>query len=144
MAIFGTSGFGFIYPSTRAWGSTATSGQFDFIPSVLDYVPIYDFNNTQVVRQESVVNGHVEYILKGERQLIKVTMHNVTAQQINNLQTAKYKTVRVRPHTDNSSLEYIGIITKVTPFYLKNINVLDHVSFEIESQEFTELAVKTT
>jgi hypothetical protein len=139
VAIFGTSGFGFIYPSTRAWGSTATTGQFDFIPSALDYVPVYDFNNTQVVRQESVVNGHVEYIYKGERQLIKVTMHNVTAQQLNNLQTAKYKTVRVRPHTENEDLEYIGIITKVTPFYLKNINALDHVSFEIESQEFVEL-----
>jgi hypothetical protein len=142
MAIFGTSGFGFIYPSTRAWGSTtATTGQFDFIPTANAYVPVYDFNNTSVVRQESVINGHVEYVNRGNRQIVKITMHSVTSSQITQLLSVQYKTVRFRPHTDSEDLEYIGIVTKVTPFYLKNINCLDHVSFEIESQEFVELVV---
>lgn len=141
MALFGTSGFGFIYPSSRAWGSTPAGGQFDFIPSITDYVPVYDFNNTSVIRQESVINGHVEYIKRGNRQIVKVDMHNVTSTQIAQLNTALYSTVRFRPHTDNEDLEYIAIVTKVTPYYLKNINSLDAVSFEIESQEFVELVV---
>lgn len=139
MAIFGTSGFGFIYPSTRTWGSTATAGQFDCIPSIVDYQPIYDFNNTNVVRQESVINGHVEYIKKGDRQVVKVTMHEISSAMMTNLLSANYKLVRFRPHTDNSSIEFVGWLTKVTPFYLTNINSLDNVSFEIESQEYVSL-----
>lgn len=141
MAIFGTSGFGFIYPATRTWGSTATTGQFDCIPDIADYAPVYDFNNTNVIKQESVVNGHIEYTKKGERQIIKVTMHKVSPNLIANLLSANYKLVKCRPHTDNEDLEFTGWLTKVTPFYLNNINSLDNVSFEIESQEYVNLAI---
>lgn len=144
MALYGTGVFGFQYRTNYTgfvWDDTPGVGEFNFTPSITDYVPVYDFNNTSVVRQESVINGHVEYIKRGNRQILKIDMHNVSSTQISQLNTALYKAVKFRPHVDNEDLEFMAFITKVTPYYLKNINSLDAVSFEIESQEFTELVV---
>lgn len=141
MAIFGTSGFGFIYPASRTWGSTATTGQFDCIPSIADYAPVYDLNNSNVIKQESVINGHIEYTKKGERQLLKVTMHKIDGTLMANLLSTNYKTVKCRLNVDNEDVEFTAWLTKVKPFYLNNINSLDNVSFELESQEYVNLVV---
>jgi len=141
MAIFGNSGFGLIYPATRSWGSTAGSGEFDIIPAFDKYTAVYDLNNTAFVKQESVINGHIEYVKKGDRHILKVDLHDLTSTQVANLLSANYKLVKYRLNTDNEDNEWIGWLIKVTPYYLKNIISLDSCSFEIESQEYQTLAV---
>jgi len=141
MAYFGSLGFGFIYPSSRTWGSTATSGQWDVIPAITDYTVVYDFNKSDIITQESVINGHIEVILKGNRQLIKVDFHNCDTTMMTNLLASLGKVVRCRPHTDNEDCEFLANITKVKPYYEKNNITMDACIVEIESQELTELVV---
>ena len=108
MSHFGTSGFGMIYPDTRTWGSTAGSGEWNYIPSTEKYTIDYDFNNSNFIRQESVINGHIEYIDKGERQKFKLVVHNLSKAEMATLLSAARKKVRVRPHTDNEDCEFVS------------------------------------
>lgn len=141
MAHLGSSGFGMIYPATRTWGSTAGANEWDYIPDVTKYTIDYDFNNSAFVRQESVVNGHVEYIDRGERQKFKITVHSLSKTEMTTLLSAKRKLVKFRPHTDNEDIEFSAWVIKVTPFYLRNIVSMDAVTIELESQEYVNLAV---
>lgn len=141
MAYFGSLGFGFIYPSSRAWGSTATTGQWDIIPEITDYTIVYDFNRSDMIEQESVVNGHKEVTLKGNRQVIRVDFHNCDTPMMTNLLASLGKVVRCRPHTDNEDLEFLANVIKVKPYYDKNNVTMDGCFVDIESQELTELVV---
>lgn len=141
MSHLGNSGFGMIYPATRSWGSTAGSGEWNYIPDQTKYTISYDFNNSAFIRQESVINGHVEYIEKGERQKFKITVHSLTKSEMATLLSAKRSLVKFRPHTDNEDIEFSAWITKVEPFYLKNIVSMDALLIELESQEYVNLAV---
>jgi len=145
MSYFGSLGFGFIYPSTRSWGSTPdpdpAEGEYDVLPAITDYTIVYDFNKTDIITQESVINGHKEIIVKGNRQLIKVDFHNCDTTMMTNLLASLGKVVRCRPHTDNEDCEFLANIIKVKPYYEKNNITMDACIVEIESQELTELVV---
>ena len=141
MSHFGSSGFGFIYPATRSWGSTAGTGEFDYIPEATKYTIDYDYNNTEMIRQESAINGHLELIKKGERQKIKVNIHSISKTELANLLSVNNKKVLLRPHTDNEDIQFVAWITKVHPYYLKNIISMDACIIELESQDYVNLAV---
>ena len=141
MAFFGSLGFGFIHPATRAWGSSPTGVEFDILPAITDYTIKYDFNNTVFIRQESVLNGHVEFIKKGNRQKCKINFHNCDATRMTNLLASLNQVVKFRPHTDNEDCEFLMIVTEVTPYYLNDIISLDACIVVLESQEYVELVV---
>lgn len=147
MSWFGTGAIGFKYRTSYSgftWAGAVpipALGQFDFLPTINQYTADYNYNKTAAVRQESVLNGHLELVMKGERQKIQITLYDITPEDIVLLLSVNQKLVMLRPHIDNPDVEFLAWVTKVEPFYLKNITALDACIVEFESQEFENLTL---
>lgn len=96
----------------------------------------YDFNVPDYDIKTSVITGKKTRIKKGEYHQFKLDILKLDSTLHNSLKAINASSdVRFYPHADVSTY-YTCLVTKLQPYYNKNLVFLDACKFELETESY--------
>ncbi len=96
----------------------------------------YDFNVPDIEVKTSVITGKKTRIKKGEYHQFKLDILKLDSTLHTSLKAINASDeVRFYPHSDVSTY-YTCIVTKLQPYYNKNLIFLDACKFELETESY--------
>lgn len=96
----------------------------------------YDFNVPDIDVKTSVITGKKTRIKKGEYHKFSLDILALTSSLLTSLKAIHVSSeVRFYPHSDNSTY-YTCIVTKLQPYYNKNLVFLDACKLDLETDAY--------